>query len=156
MKILLNLTIVLLMISFFSDRKKTIAGIKRGFKMFLGILPTMLNVLILVSIFLFLVPKETLIKLLGKGSGITGFMIAAILGSISLIPGFIAFPLAAILLKNGAAYNIVAVFITTLMMVGILTLPIEIKYFGVRVSILRNALSFIGALIIGLIIGVFL
>jgi uncharacterized membrane protein YraQ (UPF0718 family) len=83
-------------------------------------------------------------------------MIAAILGSISLIPGFIAFPLAAILLKNGAAYNIVAVFITTLMMVGILTLPIEIKYFGVRVSILRNALSFIGALIIGLIIGVFL
>jgi len=156
MKILLNLTIVLLMISFFSDRKKTIAGIKRGFKMFLGILPTMLNVLILVSIFLFLVPKETLIKLLGKGSGITGFMIAAVLGSISLIPGFIAFPLAAILLKNGAAYNIVAVFITTLMMVGILTLPIEIKYFGVRVSILRNALSFIGALIIGLIIGVFL
>jgi len=156
MKILLSLTIVLLMISFFSDRKKTIAGIKRGFKMFLGILPTMLNVLILVSIFLFLVPKETLIKLLGKGSGITGFMIAAVLGSISLIPGFIAFPLAAILLKNGAAYNIVAVFITTLMMVGILTLPIEIKYFGVRVSILRNALSFIGALIIGLIIGVFL
>ena len=156
MKILLNLTIVLLMISFFSDRKKTIAGIKRGFKMFLGILPTMLNVLILVSIFLFLVPKETLIKLLGKGSGITGFMIAAILGSISLIPGFIAFPLAAILLKNGAAYNIVAVFITTLMMVGILTLPIEIKYFGVKVSILRNALSFIGALIIGLIIGIFL
>ena len=156
MKILLSLTIVLLMISFFSDRKKTIAGIKRGFKMFLGILPTMLNVLILVSIFLFLVPKETLIKLLGKGSGITGVMIAAILGSISLIPGFIAFPLAAILLKNGAAYNIVAVFITTLMMVGILTLPIEIKYFGVRVSILRNALSFIGALIIGLIIGIFL
>ena len=156
MKILLSLTIVLLMISFFSDRKKTIAGIKRGFKMFLGILPTMLNVLILVSIFLFLVPKETLIKLLGKGSGITGVMIAAILGSISLIPGFIAFPLAAILIKNGAAYNIVAVFITTLMMVGILTLPIEIKYFGVRVSILRNALSFIGALIIGLIIGVFL
>ena len=156
MKILLNLTIVLLLISFFSDRKKTIAGIKRGFKMFLGILPTMLNVLIIVSIFLFLVPKETLIKLLGKGSGITGVMIAAILGSISLIPGFIAFPLAAILLKNGAAYNIVAVFITTLMMVGILTLPIEIKYFGVRVSILRNALSFIGALIIGLIIGVFL
>jgi len=156
MKILLSLTFVLLIISFFSDREKTVFGIKKGFKMFLGLLPTILNVLILVSIFLSLVPKETLIKLLGKNSGITGIMIAAVLGSIALIPMFITYPLAAILLKEGLSYRIVAVFITTLLMVGVLTLPIEIKFFGVKVSILRNVLSFIGAIIIGLIIGLFL
>lgn len=124
--------------------------------MFFELLPAILNVLILVSIFLYLVPKETLIKLLGKDSGITGVMIAAVLGSVSLIPGFIAYPLAAILLKNGVAYNVVAVFITTLVMVGVLTLPLEAKYFGMKVSLIRNALSFIGALIIGLVIGIFL
>ena len=156
MKILLSLTFMLLIISFFSDRKKTVSGIKKGFKMFLGILPTILNVLILVSIFLYLVPKETLIRLLGKDSGIIGVMIAAILGSVSLIPGFIAYPLAGILLKSGVAYSVVAVFITTLMMVGVLTLPLEAKYFGMKVSLIRNALSFIGAVIIGLVIGIFL
>ena len=156
MKILLGLTFIFLVISFFTDRKKTFTGIKKGLKMFLGLLPTILNVLILVSIFLYLVPNETLIKLLGKNSGITGVMIAAVLGSVSLIPGFIAYPLAAILLKSGATYTVVAVFITTLMMVGVLTLPLEAKYFGMKVSLIRNALSFIGALVIGLIIGIFL
>lgn len=156
MKILLSLTFIALIISVISDKGKTISGIKKGLKMFLWLLPTFLNVLILVSIFLFLIPQETIIKLLGKDSGILGIGIAAIIGSISLIPGFIAYPLAGILIKSGVAYKVVAVFITTLMMVGVLTLPIEIRFFGVKVSIIRNALSFIGALVVGLIIGIFL
>jgi len=41
-------------------------------------------------------------------------------------------------------------------MVGVLTLPLESKYFGWKVAVLRNVLSFIGAIIIGLIIGLFL
>jgi len=124
--------------------------------MFLNLLPIVLNVLILVSVFLYLVPKETLSNLLGKNSGVFGFAIAAILGSVSLIPMFITYPLAAILLKSGVSYDVLAVFITTLLMVGVLTLPLEAKYFGIKVSIIRNALSFIGALIIGFIIGIFL
>jgi hypothetical protein len=38
--------------------------------------------------------------------------------------------LAAMLLKSGASTASVAVFITTLMMVGIFTLPVEKRYFG--------------------------
>jgi uncharacterized membrane protein YraQ (UPF0718 family) len=41
-------------------------------------------------------------------------------------------------------------------MVGVLTLPLEAKYFGLKISIIRNVLSFIGALVIGLVIGIFL
>ncbi|OFX26030.1 MAG: hypothetical protein A2041_08450 [Bacteroidetes bacterium GWA2_31_9b] len=51
------------------------------------------------------------------------------------------------------SYPIIGVFITTLMMVGILTLPLEIKYFGARVAVLRNILYFIGAIVIGIVIG---
>lgn len=156
MKFLLVLTAVLFIISLIADKKKTLLGIKKGFKMFLGLLPTVLNVLILVSIFLYLVPKETLAYVLGKNSGILGFGIAAIIGSVSLIPMFITYPLAAILLKSGVSYQVLAVFITTLLMVGVLTLPLEAKYFGMKTSIVRNSLSFIGALIIGLVIGIFL
>jgi len=152
----LVMTFIALVLSLVSDRKKTVSGIKIGLKMFVGLLPTVLNILILVSIFLYLVPKETLANLLGKNSGMLGLMIAAVLGSVSLIPMFITYPLAAILLKSGVSYQVLAVFITTLLMVGVLTLPLEAKYFGLKVSIIRNVLSFIGALIIGLVIGIFL
>ncbi|MEO0292602.1 MAG: hypothetical protein ABIN61_00065 [candidate division WOR-3 bacterium] len=124
--------------------------------MFLGLLPMVLNVLILVSVFLYLVPKEILTNLLGKNSGVFGLGIAAVLGSVSLIPMFITYPLAAILLKSGVSYRVLAVFITTLLMVGVLTLPLEAKYFGMKVSVIRNVLSFVGALIVGLVIGIFL
>ncbi|MCM8782088.1 MAG: permease [Candidatus Omnitrophica bacterium] len=156
MVILSIFTLICLLISFIADKNKALLGIKRGLKLFLQILPALLNVLILVSIFLFLLPKEVLIKWIGKDSGWLGIMIAAVLGSISLIPAFISYPLGAILLRSGATYTTVAVFLTTLMMVGVLTLPIEVRYFGIKVSILRNGLSFIGALVIGLLIGLFI
>jgi uncharacterized membrane protein YraQ (UPF0718 family) len=146
----------LLLLSFLVDRGKTATGLKRGMRMFLNILPTLLNVLILVSVFLYIVPNHVLTAWLGWGTGWAGITGAALLGSISLIPGFIAFPLGAILVRSGISYQVVAVFITTLMMVGILTLPLEAKYFGWKVSILRNALSFCGALLVGLLMGIFL
>jgi uncharacterized membrane protein YraQ (UPF0718 family) len=149
-------TAILLALSFFSDRGKTWAGLKKGAKMFLNILPALLTVLILVSVFLYAVPAHLLTEWLGRGTGWAGIASAALLGSISLIPGFIAFPLGAILLRSGVSYQVIAVFITTLMMVGILTLPLEAKYFGWKVSILRNALSFAGALLVGLLMGIFL
>lgn len=121
--------------------------------MFLGILPSLLNILIIVSVLLFLVPQETMVNLLGKNSGLTGISIAAIVGSISLIPGFIAFPLAAVLIKSGVSYSVTAVFITTLLMVGVITLPLESKYFGMKTAVIRNLLSFAGAILIGAVMG---
>lgn len=156
MTILLIITVITIVGSFFIDRQKTWSGIKKGLKMFMNLLPALLNILILVSIVLYLLPKETLVKWLGHDSGWLGMTVAAILGSISLIPGFIAFPLGGILIKSEVSYQVIAVFITTLMMVGVLTLPLEAKYFGMRVALLRNVLSFIGAVIIGVFIGIFI
>ena len=124
--------------------------------MFFDLLPSLLTVLALVSVFLYLVPDETIILLLGSKSGAMGIAIAAMVGSIALIPAFIAFPIAEILMVKGVSYPVVAVFITTLIMVGVLTLPIEIKYFGKKAALMRNGLSFFGALIVGLLIGIFL
>ncbi|HDH27594.1 MAG TPA: permease, partial [Euryarchaeota archaeon] len=46
--------------------------------------------------------------------------------------------------------------ITTLTMVGFVTLPLEIKVLGKKLAILRNLFSFIIALIIAVIMGVIL
>ncbi|MDD4526923.1 MAG: permease [Candidatus Margulisbacteria bacterium] len=150
------LTILGIGLSFFKDREKTLQGIRKGLKMFAGILPALIYILILVSVLLWIFPKETISSFLGYGSGWISFFVAGIIGAISLIPGFVAYPLANVLLKSGVSYQILAVFITTLMMVGVLTLPIEAKYFGWRSSIIRNVLSFIAAIIIGFLMRFFL
>ena len=149
MKELLILTLTSLLISFAFNKRKTIQGVKMGIKMFMNLLPPFVTVLIIISFVLAILPGEVLEKLLGSDSGITGFIIAAGIGSVALITGFISYPLAAVLLKNGVSYPVISIFITTLMMVGIVTLPIEKKFFGWRVALTRNILSFIGALIIG-------
>lgn len=147
------LTVLSSALSFALDREKTILGIRKGIRMFTGILPSIVTVLILVSLLLYLIPRETILRVLGKDAGIVTKMMAAIIGSLSLIPGFIAYPVCSILVKSGVSYQVIAVFITTLMMVGIVTLPVESRYFGAKAALLRNALSFAAAVIIGSFIG---
>jgi uncharacterized membrane protein YraQ (UPF0718 family) len=156
MKLLTIFTAVCLIASLIANRQKTWKGIKKGLTMFLRLLPVLLLMLALVSIVLFLIPDDTLVKYMGEGSGVKGWITAAALGSIALIPGFIAYPLCGILLKSGVAYSVIAVFITTLMMTGFLTLPVEAKFFGWKVSVIRNLASLAAALFIGLLMSFFL
>jgi uncharacterized membrane protein YraQ (UPF0718 family) len=150
---LLIFTTAALLLSFLLDRRKTLAGLKKGYLMFINLFFPFMTVLILVGFFLTLISKETIVYWLGGGSGAFGFITAALVGSVSLIPGFIAFPLGSILVKMGVSYQVVAVFLTTLMMVGVVTLPLEAKYFGWKTALMRNALSFFCAIIIGIAIG---
>ena len=154
--IYISVCVVLSAVSFFLDREKTIAGFKKGWNMFKNVLPPFLNILVLVSLLIYLIPPSVISQYLGAGSGVLGFSIAALVGSITLIPGFISYPIAAGLIQQGASYAVVATFMTTLMMVGVVTLPLEIKYFGRRVAITRNVLNFIAAVIIGLVVGLVL
>ncbi|MBU2008880.1 MAG: permease [Chloroflexi bacterium] len=144
------------MVSIALDRKKTLEGVKRGWRMFRNVLLPFLNILILISVVLYFVPPSVISHYLGANSGVLGFSIAALVGSITLIPGFISYPIAAGLIQQGASYAVVATFMTTLMMVGVVTLPLEIRYFGKRVAIARNALNFVAAVITGLLVGLVL
>ena len=148
-----GLAIVLLLLSYIKDKKKTKKALKKAWKAFENILPEFLVVILLVGFLLAILNTETISKLIGSESGWFGVILAGIIGSITLIPGFVAFPTAAILLENGAGYIQIAAFISTLMMVGIITIPVEIKYFGKKISILRNVLAFFFSFIVALIIG---
>jgi uncharacterized membrane protein YraQ (UPF0718 family) len=142
--------------SFFKDRKKTKMALKKAWMSFEGILPQLFAVLILIGLILTLLSQETISKLLGANSGLAGVLVASLIGSITLIPGFVAFPLASALLKSGAGIVQIAAFVSTLMMVGIVTLPLEIKTFGRRAAILRNISAFIFSLAAAFIMGVVL
>ena len=148
-----GLAIVLLILSFVKDKKKTKMALKKAWKAFENILPEFLVVILLVGFLLAILNPETISKIIGSESGWFGVILAAIIGSVTLIPGFVAFPTAAILLENGAGYIQIAAFLSTLMMVGIITIPVEIKYFGKKISILRNLLAFFFSFLVAAIIG---
>lgn len=154
--ILYILAIVLLGMSFLKDRKKTKLALVKAWKAFENILPQFLSILIIIGIMLAILTPDTISGLIGKQSGWAGILIASVIGSITLIPGFVAFPLAAALLENGAGFMQIAVFISTLMMVGIVTIPAEIKYFGKKATLLRNGLAFVFSYIVAAVIGVVL
>ncbi len=149
-----TLAILAFIISFLKDKKKTKTALKKGYLAFINIMPEFLTVILIIGITLTLLDSATISKLIGPGSGALGIMIAAIIGAITLIPGFVAFPLARALLDSGAGIVPIAAFVSTLMMVGFVTIPLEIKVFSHKAAYIRNLLAFLFAVIIALIMGV--
>ncbi len=152
--ILYGITILLLAVSFLKDKKKTVMSLKKAWKAFENILPQFLVVILLVGVMLAVLNSDVISKIIGSDSGWFGVALAAVVGSITLIPGFVAFPMAAMLLKGGAGYMQIGAFVSTLMMVGVVTMPVEMKYFGKKLTILRNVLAFIFSFIVAFVIGV--
>ncbi|MCM8900277.1 permease [Caldicoprobacter algeriensis] len=147
------ITIVLVLLSFYKDREKTLKALKKGWKAFENILPQFLGVIMLVGILLAVLNPEVISKIIGSSSGWWGVFLASVVGAITLIPGFVAFPTAAMLLKSGAGYMQIGAFISSLMMVGVVTFPVEVKYFGKNVAILRNLLAYLFSFIVAYVIG---
>ena len=150
-------TIGLLIGSFYKDRVKTWMAVKKAWRAFGNILPQFLVVILLVGLMLSLISPDVIVHLIGADSGWLGVVLAAVVGAVTLIPGFVAFPTAAMLLQGGAGYMQIGAFISTLMMVGVVTMPVEIQYFGRKLTLYRNLLAFIFsffvAYVIGLVVG---
>lgn len=101
-KILYGIALLWFFISFIKDKEKTKLALKKAWRSFENILPSVLAVLLLIGFILTLLDVQTISTLLGTDSGIMGMIIAAVVGCITLIPGFVALPLAASLLAAGA------------------------------------------------------
>ncbi|MDO7788617.1 permease [Desulforamulus aquiferis] len=152
-KLLFIITAICLIISWVKDRQRTIKALKIAQKSFMNLLPSILGIIGILGFSLAVLPTET-IKTLFSDQSFLGLVLVSLVGSITLMPAFVAFPLAGSLLQAGASVTAVACFCTTLLMVGILTAPAEIKYFGKSFTLSRNILGFGFALIIGLLMGV--
>ncbi len=137
------LVLILLLVSFFVNKNKTKKALLKAWKSLENILPKFIGVICLVGIMLAILDQKMISSLIGAESGFWGILVSSFIGSITLIPGFVAFPTAKALLDNGAGYVQIGAFISSLMMVGIMTIPVEIEYFGKKVTLLRNLLAFI-------------
>jgi Predicted permeases len=151
--LLYGTALLLLLISFIKDKKRTKMALKKAWKSFENILPQFLVVLLVMGVMLAILNAEVISKIIGADSGWLGVALGAVVGAVTLIPGFVAFPMAAMLVQNGAGYMQIGAFVSSLMMVGIVTIPVEIKYFGKKLAILRNVTAFVFSFFVAFIIG---
>jgi uncharacterized membrane protein YraQ (UPF0718 family) len=145
---------VLLILSYAKDKKKTKLALKKGWKSFEGVMPQFLGIIFVVGIMLGALSPESISKITGRESGVMGVVISALVGSITIMPTFVAFSTANIILQNGGGYAQVAALVSTLTLVGIVTLSMESKYIGKRGAFLRNGIAFLFSLAVAFIIGV--
>lgn len=151
--ILYSLAIILLIISFIKDKSKTKEAIILGLKSFENILPQFLCIIISVGILLSFFTTDTISKILGNSSGFWGIILADIIGAIAMMPTFVAFSLGNTLLLNGAGYSQVGALVSSLVLIGLMTFPLEAKYIGKRAALLRNLIAFLFSIIVGIILG---
>lgn len=152
--ILYIIMVLLLLVSLFKSKEKTYEVIKYSISSFMELLPKLVGLFLLITIILSYVNTDFISKVLGDSSGVLGIITACVMGSMTIMPTMIAYPLAAELLELGAGYSQVTVFITTLTMVGVLTLPMEIDQFGIKIAIRRNIIVILLAIISSVFIAI--
>jgi len=114
------------------------------------------KIIFIIGIVLTFIPPESIKSVLGSENTALATLVAAVAGSVTLIPAFVAFPLVGSFVDVGASIVPAVAFLTTLTMVGIVTFPLEKKEFGFKFALIRNVLSFVMALIIAAAMGVLL
>jgi uncharacterized membrane protein YraQ (UPF0718 family) len=145
-----------LALSYYKSPQKTKMALRKAWKTFENIFPQMIVIMAIIGVMLAVLTPEQISRLLGDESGWMGVMAASVIGSVTLIPAFVAFPLASALLQGGAGYTQIAAFVSTLMMVGIVTMPVEMRYFGRKATLVRNGAAYVFSLLVAAAMGVLL
>ena len=138
------------------DPAKALQALRVAAKSFAAILPSMLAIVGLIGLLLGVVSPQAISRYLGQGAGWWATVTAMLIGAVMYIPSLVAFPLAASLLRAGASIATIAAFLIALVMVGTVTLPVEIKHLGKRLALGRNLLSLLFAFVIAIVMGVVL
>jgi len=148
------IAVVLFVVSLVKSKKKTLAAMKKSKSMMGGMIGEIVAIIFLIGLVLTFIPPETIKTVLGSSNTFLSTVISAAVGSITLIPAFVAFPLVGSLVDVGASIVPAVAFLTTLTMVGVVTFPLEKKEFGTKFAVARNLFSFAFALVIALVMGV--
>ena len=151
-----GIAVAALIFAFIKDKDKAVQSLRMALSSFIKMLPMVFIIIIAIGLLLGFVPPDQISRFVGDQSGAGGVFLIGVVGALMHIPALLSFPLASSILENGASITAVAAFITTLTMIGIITLPLEIKMLGKKMALLRNGISFVLAILIAFIIGMIL
>lgn len=120
----------------------------RYFEEMISIFPAILLIMGLADIW---IPTSYVKKYLGNNSGIKGKLLAIFLGTLPTGPMYVAFPLAGELLKKEASLSNIIIFLGVWGSLKIPQIGVEIKFIGLKFSILRFIFTLASVVIMGFI-----
>lgn len=98
------------------------------------------------------VPKDTMIKYMGEGSGLKGVLLAILIGSAAAGPLYGAFPVAAVFMKKGVKFMNILIFIGAWSTTKIPMLLFEMAALGNKFAISRLLIDIPGIIIMAFIL----
>ncbi len=120
-----------------------------SFKEMLLVIPPVFVLLGLLDVW---VPRETMIKYMGEGSGLKGIVLSILIGSAAAGPLYGAFPVAAVFMKKGVKFNNVLIFIGAWSTTKIPMLLFEISSLGGKFAFTRLLVDIPGIVIMAYIL----
>ena len=109
-------------------------------------------VMVVMGLFTVWVSKETVVKYLGKTSGIKGIFIALLFGALPTGPLYVAFPMASSLIKKGACISNIVIFLSAWACIKIPQEMVELQFLGPKFMVSRLVLTIIFVTIMGVFI----
>jgi len=119
------------------------------FKEMAYVLPAVFIIMGLVSVW---VEREFIVKFLGEESGIKGVILSFILGSIPMGPLYVAFPLAAVLLKKGAKVANIIIFLSAWACIKLPAELMEFQFLGWKFTLVRYLTTLVVVVILSEVI----
>ncbi len=141
--------ILIYIITWFISSKKVYSAMIFFKNILLKIIPILILIFVLMALTNYFIKPKTLIKYLGKNSGIKGWFIAIISGILSSGPIYMWYPLLNDLQKRGMKTGLIATFLYN-RAIKIPLLPLLIAYFGILYSLVLMIVMIIISVIQGL------
>lgn len=116
-----------------------------SFKQMMFVIPPVFVLLGLLDVW---VPRETMVKYMGEGSGLKGIVLSILLGSAAAGPLYGAFPITAVFMKKGVKFTNILIFIGAWSTTKIPMFLFEIASLGMKFAMTRLLIDIPGIIMI--------
>ncbi len=150
--LLFSILAAVVLLSIFPDKQSKFFEVSWDF--FIEMVAILPAVMILMGLFAVFVPKDKIVKHLGKTSGIKGVSLALFFGALPTGPLYVAFPMAAALIQKGARISNIIIFLSAWACIKIPQEMMELQFLGFKFMALRLVLTIFFVISMGKIIEV--
>ena len=144
------LIIAIILLSIFPDKRTPVFTTSRKF--FIEMILILPAVMILMGLFSVFVPREMVVKHLGKTAGIKAVFLGILMGALPTGPLYAAFPMASALLKKGAKISCIIAFLSAWACIKLPQEMVELQFLGLKFMATRLILTIIFVIIMGIFI----
>lgn len=128
---------------------RAVDTVRLSFKEMIMVLPPIFVLLGLLDVW---VPKDTMVRFMGEGSGLIGILLSFVLGSAAAGPLYGAFPVAAVFMKKGVKFSNILIFLGAWSTTKLPMILFEFASMGTKFALTRFLVNIPGILFIAYVV----